>query len=292
MIPVCDVQNRKGDTGYKLSKVGVSGVERLVRVTRKNAADNPLMCTINLYVDLPAEQKGSHMSRNLEVIESIIDECSTKPVGGIEELAVSIGKMLLEKHEYATTSNVDVRSTYFRESVTPNGRKTVESYKLFGKAMCNANGNVEKTIGAQAIGMSACPCAQENVAETLHCTKDWPVITHNQRNVCTVAITTDGETYVEADDIIELINRNFSSPTFSILKRDDEAAVVINAHRNPKFVEDIARGVVDDVVKSFKDLPDSAIIVVRSESEESIHKHNAFAEKTATMGEMRKESKH
>jgi len=83
------------------------------------------------------------------------------------------------------------------------------------------------------------------------------------------------------------VERSFSSPTFEILKRDDEAAVVINAHNNPKFVEDVVRDALKLIVGEFKDLPDDVSLIVMSESEESIHKHNAFAERQTTLGELR-----
>ena len=86
-----------------------------------------------------------------------------------------------------------------------------------------------------------------------------------------------------------LIESSFSSPTFEVLKRDDEGAVVINAHSNPKFVEDVVRTVLKEVVEKYDYLDDDVEIVIRSESEESIHKHNAFAERTATFGELRNE---
>jgi len=92
---------------------------------------------------------------------------------------------------------------------------------------------------------------------------------------------------IEADDIINLVENSFSSPTFELLKRDDEAAVVINAHKNPKFVEDVVRDVLKRIVEKYTNLPGNVELTVKSESEESIHKHNAFAERTATMEELR-----
>ena len=288
MIPVCDVQNRKNETGFSLTKVGVTGVRKLVHVKRPDEHCNePLVCMIDVFVDLPAEQKGSHMSRNLEVIRAGVSECTEEPTTGIEDLATMIGKMLLEKHEYAKFSNVNIVAEYFKDNVTPHGKNTTEVYRLFGKAKCERDGGITKTIGVEAVGMTACPCAQENVAQTLNCSKEWPVITHNQRNVCTVYMSMDDSCMVEADDLIDLINSSFSSPTFEVLKRDDEAAVVINAHRNPKFVEDMVRDVLKKIVDEYTELPDDVEVVVKSESEESIHKHNAFAERTATLGELR-----
>ena len=121
----------------------------------------------------------------------------------------------------------------------------------------------------------------------LHCSNEWPVITHNQRNVCTVIMTTDDSVSIEADELIDIVNDSFSSPTFEVLKRDDEATVVINAHKNPRFVEDMVRAVLTKIVNRYSGLSDDTLVTVKSESEESIHKHNAFAERTATMGELR-----
>ncbi len=289
MLPVCDVQNRKNETGFKLTKVGVTGVRKLVHVARPNSdgPNEPLICTIDVFVDLPADQKGSHMSRNLEVIREIVTESTCKPVTGIEDLAVNISRMLLKKHEYATTANVNIEAEYFKGNVTPHGKTTTEVYKLLGKAVNSRENGISKTLGVQCIGMTACPCAQENVAQTLGCSKEWPVITHNQRNVCTVIMTMDDKSAVEADNLIDIVNDSFSSPTFELLKRDDEAAVVINAHENPRFVEDMVRIVLKKIVDAYPGLPDDVEITVRSESEESIHKHNAFAERTAMMQELR-----
>ena len=92
---------------------------------------------------------------------------------------------------------------------------------------------------------------------------------------------------MDVDALIEDVETCFSSPTFELLKRDDEGAMVINAHRNPKFVEDVVRDVLTVLVSKYDYLPDDTEVWVRSESEESIHKHNAFAERTATMAELR-----
>lgn len=285
----CDVQSRTTDTGFKLTRVGVTGVKKPVCVKRNGNLNinNTLMCTIDVFVDLPAEQKGSHLSRNLEVLREIVSESIEHPVSGIETLAVNICKKLLEKHEYASTADVEIDADYFRASKTPNGRDTLEVYKLIGGAFGERNGPITKTLGVEVIGMTACPCAQETVSDILKCDNKHPVMSHNQRNVCTVIMSMDDEIEVEADDLIDLVESSFSSPTFELLKRDDEAAVVINAHKNPKFVEDVVRDVLKAVVKRYKDLPDDVFLTVMSESEESIHKHNAFAERQTSLGELR-----
>lgn len=290
MIPVCDVQSRETDNRFKLTKVGVTGVKKPVFVKRNGSRDklnSALSCTIDIFVDLPAVQKGSHLSRNLEVLREIVEESVGQPVSGIENLAADMCRKLLDRHEYASTANVRMSADYYRNSRTPNGRDTLEVYSLLGEGIYRRGDRVRKTIGVKVIGMTACPCAQETVSETLRCSDKWPVMSHNQRNICTVIMEMDEDVDIEADVLIDLVESAFSSPTYEILKRDDEAAVVINAHRNPKFVEDVVRDVLKLLVDSCADLPDDVGVTVRSESEESIHKHNAFAERKATMGELR-----
>lgn len=292
MIPVCDVQNSKGDSGFMLSKVGVRGVRKPVCIKREidgNDLNGMLFCSIDVFVDLPAVQKGSHLSRNLEAIREVIDESVSSPITGIENLAVTICKKLLIKHEYASVANVSIEAEYFKDTKTPNGRDTMESYKLSGKAKGIRGESVRKTLGVEVIGMTACPCAQQTVTEMLEYPQGWPVMSHNQRNVCTVIMEMDESCNVEANGLIDLIESSFSSPTFELLKRDDEGSVVINAHRNPKFVEDVVRGALVRIVDAYKGLPDDVGLIVRSESEESIHKHNAFAERSCTLGELRNE---
>ena len=92
---------------------------------------------------------------------------------------------------------------------------------------------------------------------------------------------------VEADDLIDIVESSISSPTFGILKRKDEGNIVLRAHRNPKFVEDVVREILGKLLLKYQDLDDSVHVTVRSESEESIHKHNALAERVTTLGELR-----
>ena len=288
----CDVQYRKGDTWSKLTKVGVTGVRKPVVVKREgvnSALNGALNCSIDIFVDLPAEQKGSHLSRNVEVLSDVVEESIKVPVTGLENMASEMCRKLLVHHEYAQTANVDIEAEYFRESKTPLGRGTLELYKLLASGSAVRGSKVRKMIGAEVIGMTACPCAQQTVSEMMACSEGVPVMSHNQRNVCTAMLMMDDDVDVEADEIIDIIQGAFSSPTFELLKRDDEGQVVINAHNNPRFVEDVVRNVLESIVERYGGLPDNVEITARSESEESIHKHNAFAERTATLGELRAE---
>ncbi|MBN1110377.1 MAG: GTP cyclohydrolase I FolE2 [Methanomassiliicoccales archaeon] len=291
-ISKSDVQNRHLTNGFKLTRVGVTGVKKPVKVHREGK-DTCLNCDIDVFVDLPSTQRGSHLSRNLEVIAEIVEQGVAEPIKGLEVLAADICRKLLDRHDYATYAEVHIDADYFLERTLHTGRKSVESYKLVAKASHRRGNGLSKMIGAQVIGMTACPCAMETVDEiqgnTLKPEGCLPTISHNQRNVTTAMLEVPEEFDVEADDLIEIVEASFSSPTFEILKRAEEAHVVINAHRNPKFVEDVVRDNLALILKRFPDLPDDTVVTVSSVSEESIHKHNAMAERVTTLGELRKD---
>jgi GTP cyclohydrolase-4 len=289
-IDLPDVQSRLAPAHFKLTRVGVTGVKKLVHIKRPNKKSVlPLTVTMDLFVDLPASQKGSHMSRNLELISEIIDSTLKTPVSDLESFCAETAELLLKKHEYATFSEVKAEADYFLDVIYPSGQKGSEPYKLIAEARAKSNGELNKLIGVKVIGMTACPCAMEVVRKLDARGKKCSVPTHNQRNIGTLMIEVPrGTEVVDADDLIAIVEKSFSSPTYSILKRREEAELVLRAHAKPKFVEDVVRDILSAVLKTYKSLPDEVIVIVRSESEESIHKHNAFAERVTTLGELRK----
>jgi GTP cyclohydrolase-4 len=279
--------------GFKLTRVGVTGVRKQVTVSRAGVT-GCLNCVIDVFVDLPSTQRGSHLSRNLEVIGEVLESSACTPVSGLEVMASDMCRGLLERHGYATHAEVSVQADYFLDRQNPSGRTTREYFKLTAKANGTRGKSMKKMIGATAIGMTACPCAMETVREQAHgnitLQGGLPTISHNQRNISTLMIEVPERYDVEANDLIQILEASFSSPTFEILKRSDEAAVVIKAHSNPKFVEDVVRDILTKVLERYDSLPDDVIVTARSESEESIHKHNAFAERVTTLGELRDRS--
>lgn len=289
-----DVQNRRIENGFKLTRVGITSVKKPV-VVRRHGRDNHLNATIDVFVDLPSTQKGSHMSRNVEIITEMVDRSVRHKVGSLEELAGSICKRLLDRHEYAGYAEVRMAADYFLERKTDSGRSTLERFKLMAKATARRGNGLMKQIGVEVEGMTACPCAMETVTHRLARKKPQlrllegkvPMMSHNQRNRTTLMVEVPEHVEVEADDLIDIVESSLSSPTYGILKRDDEASVVIRAHENPKFVEDVVRDILGKILQKYRKLDDSVHVTVRSESEESIHKHNAFAERITTLGELR-----
>jgi len=289
-----DVQNRRVENGFRLTRVGITGVRKPVLV-RRHGKDNHITALIDVFVDLPSTQKGSHMSRNVEIITEMIDESVRSKVGSLEELAGKICRELLDRHEYASYGEVNMAADYFLERQTEAGRKTLEPFKLIARATARRGNGLMKLIGVEVHGMTACPCAMETVRQRLSAEDaagaripaDAPMITHNQRNRTTLMMEVQEHVDIEADDLIGIVESSLSSPTYGILKRDDEASVVIRAHSNPKFVEDVVRDILGKILERYGGLDDSVHVTVRSESEEAIHKHNAFAERITTLGELR-----
>lgn len=289
-IDLPDVQSRLSPSKFMLTRVGVTGVKKLVHIRRPNKTSMlPLIVTMDLFVDLPASQKGSHMSRNLELVSEIIDQTLQTPVPDLESFCAETAELLLKKHEYATCSEVKAEAEYFLDITYPSGQKGSEPYTLVAEARAKRNGELKKLIGVKVIGMTACPCAMEIIRKLETRDEISAVPTHNQRNIGTLMIEVPrGTQVVDADDLIDIVERSFSSPTYSILKRKEEAELVLKAHTKPKFVEDVVRDILSAVFKKYKDLPDEVLVIARSESEESIHKHNAFAERVTSLGELRK----
>ncbi len=270
--------------------MGVTGVKKLIHIKRPqhNQAIS-LVVKMDLFVDLPAALKGSHMSRNLELVSEIVDENSDQPVNDLESFCARTAKQLLEKHSYANRSEIKAEADYFLERTYPSGSIGMEPYKLVAEARAKKTGEIKKLIGVKVIGMTACPCAMEIIRKIGNYNPEDVPPSHNQRNITTVMIEVPNDTTsVDANDLIDLAEEAFSSPTYSILKRGEEGNLVYKAHQKPKFVEDVVRDILRSILKKYTHLPDDVMVVVRSESEESIHKHNAFAERVTTLGELKK----
>ena len=285
------MQSGRIENGFRLTKVGVTGVMKPVQIARTNKVVT-LTTTFDVFVDLPWDQRGAHLSRNLEAIGEIVDEGVRNPAYSLEDLTAKISVKLMEKHPYATSGEVWARSDYFLEKTTPMGRTSLEPYKLVARAVARRGKHVDvrKSIGIEAVGMTACPCAMETIREenpAYASLKGTPIITHNQRNRTSLVLEEPEGSEIEADDLVAIVESSMSAPTYEVLKRPDEGRLVQMAHERPRFVEDVVREVLGRVLQKYKDLPDDVLVKVKSDSEESIHKHDAVAERVATLGELR-----
>jgi GTP cyclohydrolase-4 len=283
----------------RLRRVGVAALKKPL-VVRRPEQLTTLTATFSVAVDLPAERKGSDLSRNAQLLAEIVDRTATRPASGLESACSEIAAELLVRHAYARESTVHATAPYFLSRGITEERRSLEDYLLIAEARATrgADGSITiaRSIGVEAVGMTACPCAMEGCREKL--TAEFPlladpslaglpIITHNQRNRTRLTFELPPGSEVEADEMISVVEASQSSPTFAILKRGDEAQVVLDAHRHPRFVEDVIREVMGGVVERFPRLPDDTIVTAETTSEESIHKYDVAAAHTATLGGLR-----
>jgi GTP cyclohydrolase-4 len=306
-----DVQANRPKIPINLTRVGVTGVKKLVEIKRKDKRPIVLISTFEIFVDLPSDRKGANLSRNFEAMDEVLEKAINLPVYEIEELCNDVAKSLLRRHEYATRSEVRMKSEYVVKRESPSTKmKCQEVVDIFAEATATRleedDIDVKKLIGAEVVGMTACPCAQEimrdnaktalrelgvDLETVMNFLNKVPMATHNQRGRGIISLEVSGDVDVSLETIIRIIENSMSSSIVELLKRADEALVVERAHQNPKFVEDCVRTMAQNIVSEFAHVPDSALVTIKQINEESIHRHNAFAERVALLGDLRDEIK-
>jgi GTP cyclohydrolase I/GTP cyclohydrolase-4 len=304
-LPSPDVQAQPPSVQVSLSRVGVTGVEKIVRV-RQNGAEQLFSARLECFVDLGAKQKGAHMSRFEEVVNEVIGEVVLgESTFKAEALAQRIAELVRERQD-AARAEVTVAARYPEHKPAPvSGIPTQEIYTLYGSAVASATGT-RRTVGVAAQGMTACPCAQQLVMgssrerllddgfsedEVQRIFDHVPVATHNQRGLGTlhIGVPEGAGTEIEARTLLDIVEGSMSSEIYELMKRSDEGAVVEKAHRRPRFVEDCVREMIAGVVAQLPDLSDGHFVSARQENLETIHQHNVVAERFGLLGEIRHE---
>jgi GTP cyclohydrolase IV len=314
---VVDVQSQLPAVQLGLSRVGVTGVEKVIhlrngaestaaKLQAPNGGQQLFSARFECVVDLGPDQKGAHMSRFEEVVNDAINnvvlgESSFK----VETLAEHIAQ-LVRVRQRARRAEVSVEARFPEHKPAPvSGIQTQEIYTLHGSAICAELGT-RRLIGVTAQGMTACPCAQELVAgearerletqgfeseEIERILEAVPVATHNQRGLGTLHLgcTEMCEDEIDAATLLEIVEQSMSSEIYELMKRSDEAHVVEKAHRRPRFVEDCVREMIRGAIEAFPALDDRAFVSARQVNLETIHQHNVVAERFGTLGEIRRE---
>src|ERR687897_592635 len=299
-----DVQSRRPSTQVSLSRVGVSGVEKVVRV-RSNGAEQLFYAELECFVDLGPRQKGAHMSRFEEIVNEAIDEVVLGEAFKAETLASHIAERVRDRQD-GRRAEVTIAARYPELKRAPvSGLPTQEIYTLFGSAVASGRGT-RRLVGVEAQGMTACPCAQELVMERSEerlrvggFTHDQiarvfdavSVATHNQRGVGTLHIGCPEACAdaLEAETLLEIVETAMSSEIYELMKRPDEVEVVEKAHLRPRFVEDCVREMIRMAIDRFGHLGDNAFVSARQENLETIHMHNVVAERHGLLGGLRRE---
>lgn len=295
-----DVQASRPSTRVSLSRVGVTGVEKVISLGEKGHYHAELEC----FVDLAPDQAGVHMSRFEENVSEAIQEVVATQSMKAERLAARIAELVRVKQK-GLRAEVSITARYAETMPAPvSGIENQEIYTLLGTAV--ASEAATRTVtGVQAQGMTACPCAQEMVADMARgrlaergyeqtqideIIETVPIATHNQRGIGTLWIG-DAESRVDLDarDMLRLVESSMSSEIYELMKRPDELSVVAKAHSQPRFVEDCVREMIRQVIETYPGLSGDAFIMARQENLETIHRHNVVAERFGLAADLRGE---
>jgi GTP cyclohydrolase IV len=292
-----DVQASRPATEVSLTRVGVRGVEKVIHVS-----GGLYFAELACFVDLNPRQAGVHMSRFEEIVNEAIDQVVLSETLRAEELAAHIAERVRER-QGGLRSEVRIEARYPETVTAPeSGLSSQEIYKLHGVAVASERGTRTLT-GVEAHGMTACPCAQEELTgrarerleadgftdgEIERIFDSVPVATHNQRGIGELhlgrpeGVTTE----IDATDLLHIVEQSMSSEIYELMKRTDEASVVEKAHRHPRFVEDVVREMVRRVAESYPELRDGGFMLARQENLETIHRHTVVAERAGLVAEV------
>jgi GTP cyclohydrolase I len=250
---ISDVQSRPDTRRIPIDRVGIKDIYHPVRVRDRSGGEQHTIANFNMYVHLPQDFKGTHMSRFVEILNEHEREISVE----------SFHQMLAEMTERldSASGHLEMTFPYFIMKRAPvTGVQSLLDYRttLAGELK---DGRVETWLKVVVPVTSLCPCSKE--------ISDYGA--HNQRSHVTIAARIAEHVWLE--ELIELAEQQGSCELYGILKRPDEKYVTERAYDNPKFVEDIVRDIAmqlnaDERVRAY---------VVESENFESIHNHSAYA---------------
>lgn len=252
-ISIADVQNSPDTRHLPIDQVGIKDIRHPVRVKDKSQGEQHTIATFNMYVELPHNFKGTHMSRFVEILNQHDMEISVE----------SFKDMLREMSERldANVGHIEMSFPYFVNKAAPiSGVRSLMDYQVTFVGEVR-DGKDCMTIKVVVPVTSLCPCSKEISDRGAH----------NQRSHVTVTVRTN--TFVWIEELIELVEKQASCELYGLLKRPDEKYVTERAYDNPKFVEDMVRDVAaklndDDRIEAYR---------VESENFESIHNHSAYA---------------
>jgi GTP cyclohydrolase I len=247
-----DIQNHADDRNIDIDQVGVKGIRYPITVLDKNMGKQQTVGTINMYVNLPRQYKGTHMSRFVEILNEHSKRISLQNFSDILRE--------MKKRLNAESANMEITFPYFI-----NKRAPVSGSEGLMEYICTFKGSLDKSSDLITIIhvpiSTLCPCSKE--------ISDFGA--HNQRGEVTLQVRF--KKFIWIEDLISLVEESASSDIYSVLKREDEKYVTERAYEHPMFVEDIVR----DIAEKLNNDPNITWFAVESENYESIHNHNAYA---------------
>lgn len=250
---IADVQNRVDARQIPINKVGIKGIRHPVRVRDRSGGEQHTIATFNMYVNLPHNFKGTHMSRFVEILNHYEREISVESFG---DMLANMTKVL-----EAEAGHIEMAFPYFVNKTAPVSRvQSLLDYDVTLKGSME-NGKSILSIKVVVPVTSLCPCSKEISKYGAH----------NQRSHVTITARTNDFVWIE--DLIDIVEKEASCEIFGLVKRPDEKWVTERAYENPKFVEDMVR----DVAARLNDDARITAYIVESENFESIHNHSAYA---------------
>jgi GTP cyclohydrolase I len=248
-----DKQSEPDTRELRIDKVGVRGLRFPIQIRDKAHMVQNTVATIGMFVDLPKEFKGTHMSRFIEVLHA---HGNMVHVENINDILFAMQQKL-----NSDCSHLEMEFPFFLTKKAPvSGRESVLDYTArFDAAACGKE--IDFVLTVKAGVTTLCPCSKAISAYGAH----------NQRGEVSVQIRSRKAVWIE--DLIAVIESSASSELFALLKREDEKAVTERAYENPVFVEDLVR----NVAVKLNAHPDVTWYKVEAENYESIHNHNAYA---------------
>src|SRR5690349_2874190 len=253
VVSVEDVQNRADTRQIPINQVGIKDINHPVKVKDRSAGEQHTVANFSMYVDLPHNFKGTHMSRFVEILNNYEREISVD----------SFKEMLTEMTERlgSASGHIQMRFPYFINKKAPvSGVQSLMDYEV---TFTGERKNGENCLKIKVVVpvTSLCPCSKK-ISE---------YGAHNQRSHVTISAKTKGFVWIE--ELVEYAEKHASSELYGLLKRPDEKFVTERAYDNPKFVEDMVRDIAADLnqdkrIEWYK---------VESENFESIHNHSAYA---------------
>ena len=250
---IADVQNSADTRQIPIDKVGIKDIRHPVRVKDRSGGEQHTIANFNMYVNLPHNFKGTHMSRFVEILNLHEREITVESFK--EMLSEMTGRL------EADSGHIEMNFSYFINKAAPvTGVESLLDYDVsfIGEI---TDGKPKMNVKVVVPVTSLCPCSKK--------ISDYGA--HNQRSHVTVSAETHGFVWIE--DLIDMVESEASCELYGLLKRPDEKFVTERAYDNPKFVEDMVRDIAtclnnDDRVTSY---------IVESENFESIHNHSAYA---------------
>lgn len=249
-----DVQASEDLRHLPINKVGIKDIRHPFKVLDKSGGVRHTIATFNMYVGLPHNFKGTHMSRFVEILNAHEDEIS------VESFETMLREMVFRLE--AKTGHLEMGFPYFINKTAPvSGVRSLMDYDVTFIGEILSDGRYRQTVRVQVPVTSLCPCSKK-ISERG---------AHNQRSHVTITATTNERVWIE--DLIGIAEAEASCELYGLLKRPDEKYVTERAYDNPKFVEDLVR----DVAGALNNDPRIDAYVVESENFESIHNHSAYA---------------